>query len=209
MKIDGVQVNKDFLQKLEGDLQLLLDQPMVDKKRPCPGCNVPCPCSGSRTCTCLCSQQCELVSKRLSSEPDRYPIEPKIVPLVFELYCLRVCKPCWSCEGHKLPSGEVHKLPRVWFITRSLVYPRIIADYIATLKKRRLLQNFWHICLAYSGNRFDTAFSIEPNLGIDPSPDLERLQIESKVIADGLVLGVRAQAQRNLAVVREAGKMAA
>ena len=36
----------------------------------------------------------------LSSDPERYPIEPGIVPLVFALRGLRVFEPCWSCEGH-------------------------------------------------------------------------------------------------------------
>jgi len=67
----------------------------------------------------------------------------------------------------------------------------------------------WTINLAFSGNRFDAAFSIEPSVGIGKTPNLGQLQRESKIIADGLVQGVRAQARRSHIDLQEAKRRAA
>jgi len=50
-----------------------------------------------------------------------FPIESGIAPLVFELKRLGVFEPCWSCEGHNDPGGNLWKIPRVWFYCDSVV----------------------------------------------------------------------------------------
>ncbi|MCZ6862069.1 MAG: hypothetical protein O7I42_17635 [Alphaproteobacteria bacterium] len=41
----------------------------------------------------------------MSSEPEEFPIESAIVPLVYAFHSLRLTPPCWSCEGHYNRSG--------------------------------------------------------------------------------------------------------
>ena len=77
-----------------------------------------------------CRRDCAKAPARLSSDPDRFPVEEKIAPLVFELKKLGVFFPCWSCEGHNDPSGKLWKLPRVWFYADSVVHLRLLSDAI-------------------------------------------------------------------------------
>ncbi len=83
------QYNEDRIR----DLKFLLEQPSFQELRPCPGCNKLCPCSTSPICTCMCRPDCDHAKSFLSSEGENYPIDDKIVTLVFGLNCLRVCTP--------------------------------------------------------------------------------------------------------------------
>lgn len=186
------------------DLTLLLEQPSSRELRPCRGCTMPCPCSASPICTCLCRPGCEHAPVQMSSEGDRYPIEPKITALVFGFNCLRVCPPYWSCEGHLSPDGSVHRLPQVWFYTRSLVYPRLIGDWLARLHFKKQIANPWHICVSYSESNLDTGFSIEPDLKLIARVDLTVLQQDVAVISKALVPDLRALAQDYLSRYRRA-----
>ncbi len=180
------------------DLDALVRQPTGRELRVCPGCTVPCPCSGSPTCTCHCGPQCPQAPEQLSSEGDRYPVEPKIVPLVFAFQELRVCPPCWSCEGHLRGDGEVFRLPQVWFYTRSLVYVRLLGEWLRALRHDGRIANPWHICVSYSESGLDTAFSLEPDLKTMPRVDLAALQQDVPVLASGLVREVQHLAGRYL-----------
>ena len=109
-------------------LARLVVQPLVRDLRPCPDCDLPCPAHASPECCCGCSAACPDVSRQMSVEPDAYPIEPGIAPLVFEFYALRLCPPCWSCEGHVDAAGKLTRLPRVWFFCREIrVRPSAVA----------------------------------------------------------------------------------
>lgn len=132
----------------------------------------------------------------------RYPIEPQIVSLVFAFNCLRIIPPYWSCEGHLFPSGDFHRVPQVWFYARSLIYPKLIDEYLCELTQRKLLNYPWHICLAYTDDCLETGFSIEPDSKQILEPNLERMQRDVQLIANRLVEGVRSLAKKHLASCR-------
>ncbi len=180
------------------DLTYLLEQPSYQDVRPCPGCTMPCPCSASPTCTCLCGPGCPQAPVQMSSDGERYPIEPRIVALVFGFNCLRICPPFWSCEGHQYPDGTIQRVPQVWFYTRSLVYPRLIGDWLVRLRFRQRIANPWHICVSYAEGSLDTGFSIEPDLKMIPCLSLPAFQQDVAVIADALVPELRALAREYL-----------
>ncbi len=173
------------------DLHDLLSQPAYAELRPCVGCDKPCPCSNSRICTCLCGPDCAHAPIAMSSDADRYPIESKIVPLVFGINCLRVCRPYWSCEGHQFKSDRVVRVPQVWFYTRSLMYPKLIAEHLARLVARKAIHNSWQICVTYTDENLEAGFSIKPDMNSIKEPCLETMQRDANIIAESLVAGVR------------------
>lgn len=199
MKLGHMHSDPGSDENLLRDLQFLLEQPSYEELRPCPGCEQPCPCSHSKTCTCQCSPDCPHAPVEMSIDGQRYPIEEKIVALVFAFNCLRVCPPYWSCEGHNFASGELYRVPQVWFYSRSLLYPKLIGDRIHRLQAGKAIQNPWHICLAYAQNTLDTGVCIEPNAGAIKSPDLESMQSDAHVISEGLDRGLKELAKEYIA----------
>lgn len=180
------------------ELTVLLDQPSHRTVRPCKGCAIPCPCSGSRICGCQCGPSCPHAPAQLSSEGDRYPIEPGIVGLVFALSCLRVCRPYWSCEGHLASDGSIQRLPQVWFYSPSPLYPRLIADAIAQLHFRKRVTHPWHICVTYSEGWWHTGFSLEPDVKMIDRLNLTQLRQDATAIAEALLPDVKALAREHL-----------
>jgi hypothetical protein len=141
----------------------------------------------------------------MSIEPDRYPIEPEIVAMVFSFNCLRVCPPYWSCEGHLFPNGKIFRVPQVWFHSRTSIVPKLIGDFLSTLRVRHAIRNPWHVCLTFAEGRFATGYSLEPDCKEIDSPDLPALQRDARIIAENLVVGVKALASEYLDA-RESGK---
>jgi len=180
------------------ELAVLLEQPSYRESRPCKGCRVPCSCSGSSHCACLCGPTCDKAPVQMSSDGNRYPIEPGIVRLVFAFCCLRLCPPYWSCEGHSHDDHTIRRLPQVWFYSWSSLYPRLIAEGVAQLHVERRIANPWHVCLTYSEGGLCTGHSLEPDLKMMDRKDLPSLQADLTVIADRLVLHVRALAREYL-----------
>lgn len=136
-----------------------------------------------------CDRFCVNASRRLSSEGDSYPLEAGITPLVFELKKLGVFGPCWSCEGHMNPKGEMWKIPRVWFYSDSLVHVRALAATVGRLYDTGTLSVPWQIVLGHSDpDNPETTFSLEPSQehGV---PILEKLHSDILVIAGDLETG--------------------
>jgi hypothetical protein len=130
-----------------------------------------------------CHRDCAAAPRRLSSEGEHSPVEPLVAPLVFELKKLGVFYPCWSCEGHTDPAGQVWKIPRVWFYSDSVVHTRALADAVDCLYAARRLWAHWHLVLTHSdATNPDTTFSLEP----DPAQPLHRLQADLRVLAEEL-----------------------
>ena len=110
-----------------------------------------------------CNHQCAGIALHLSSETERYPLEPKIAPLAFEIKRLGVFVPCWSCEGHDHQQGGLWKKPRVWFYSDSGVHVRALTDAINELNTAHKLSTLWGIVLTHSEiDNPSTTFSIEP-----------------------------------------------
>lgn len=132
-----------------------------------------------------CHRDCPAAARRLSSEGEDSPLEPLVAPLVFELKKLGVFHPCWSCEGHNDPAGNVWKIPRVWFYSDSVVHVRALAEAIDRLHAARRLSARWQLVLTYSdaGNP-DTTFSLEPEPAADKP--LRSLQGDLRVMAEEL-----------------------
>ena len=177
-------------------LARLVVQPSVRDLRPCPDCDLPCPAHASPECCCGCSAACPDVSRQMSVEPDAYPIEPGIAPLVFEFYALRLCPPCCSCEGHADAAGKLTRLPRVWFFCREISYLGLIADRLFQLRHARVLHQPWQVRTELDNESGgDAAFSLEPALRPGDAPTLGGLRHDALVLADGFADAVRAAAR--------------
>jgi hypothetical protein len=135
----------------------------------------------------------------MSSDPDRFPIEPDIVPLVYAFHSLLVCRPCWSCEGHLGPDGALGRVPSVWFYAGSVVYPRLIDEHVGDLGLRRDVENDWRVSVTVADvtNPY-TTFSLEPSASSGDDGDLDALRRDARTIADGLVDGIRGKAREVL-----------
>jgi hypothetical protein len=185
------------------DLTRLVEQPSDREQRPCPGCDKICGCpSRSTRCCCGCSARCQDAARFLSSEPDRYPIEPYVLPLVYVLASLRLVFPCWSCEGHLRPTGGLTRMPQVWFYSASTVYPELIAAHLAELTFRRTLAHAWTISVCPHTTGGATIFQIQPQQ-LDEAEvqaaELASLQNDLVTIADSLAPSLRALARHMLA----------
>ncbi len=124
----------------------------------------------------------------LSSEPDEHPIEPQVLPLVYNLTTLRVMPTCWSCEGHEHSNGRIHKLPEVWFYAPSVVYPELLAQHLTRLHARDTLSAPWQVSVApYSADESTAMFIVKPELLPESSSTvLDRLQRDLHKIANAL-----------------------
>jgi len=118
----------------------------------------------------------------LTTDP-AFPVEALIAPLAFELKRLGVFHPCWSCEGHNDHSGDLWKVPRVWFYCDSVVHVRLLSDVVKELEIGEQLSGPWQVRLTFSDlDNPATAFSLEPEISPGAVPSLESLQEDVKVL---------------------------
>ena len=136
MRIEPPPLDTAFCEAQLRDLEDLVAQPDDRAARPCPGCDLRCQQCGSTSCNCNCRPDCPDARWRLSSEPERFPIEAGVVPLVYAFSALRLMPPCWSCEGHHDKQGQLHRLPSLWFFSRKLAYPGLITALLSRLALR-------------------------------------------------------------------------
>jgi hypothetical protein len=147
-----------------------------------------------------CHRSCHAAPLRLSSDPSA-PVEPLIAPLVFELKRLAVFHPCWSCEGHDNGSGQVWKLPRIWFYSNSVVHIRALAEAVDRLFAAGRVSARWRVVLTYSDpDNPDTAFSLEPEP--DGGRTLSELQADACALAEGIAVQFRAACERLAGLAR-------
>ncbi len=189
MKITSFDSSTQVAQDRRGELRALIDALDLELARPCADCTSPCGCARrSPTCACKCSPQCLDAPRKLSSEGDRYPIEPGVVSLVFAFHTLRLVKPCWSCEGHG--HGTHFKTPQLWFYADSALYPELISRYVTTQSRR--LSTTWTVSLcAHQADPTATTFALMPILKEADEADLPALQNDLRTLANGLKAGVR------------------
>jgi|TARA_R110002096_G_scaffold35765_1_gene100510 hypothetical protein len=100
----------------------------------------------------------------LSSEPDKFPIEAGIVPLVYVLADTGVIQTIWSCEGHLQPSGaELWKTPQVWFCADDAVAAQLLSVALFDLRES-LHCSDWLLRLVPIERGLTSVYSIEPRL---------------------------------------------
>jgi len=140
------------------------------------------------TSTTQCSINCPEAAFQMSSDPDLYPIEKHVVPIVYSLYTLRLLMPCWSCEGHLDASHNISKLPKIWFYSVSPFYAKLVSQVLTDLRQKRRIKNDWIvIILPFSQSMFTLTYSIEPKSD-QYSSDLEltSLQNDMSIIGENL-----------------------
>jgi hypothetical protein len=90
----------------------------------------------------------------------------------------------------------VFRLPQVWFYARSLVYVRLLAEWLRVLRRDDRIANAWQIAVSYSESGLDTAFSLEPDSKGAPRIDLLTLQSDTLTMADCVGPDIRQSARR-------------
>jgi hypothetical protein len=183
-------------------LQNILDQPGPQQKRPCPTCTVPCACSRSTSCTCQCSWKCPFLSIQLSSDPVKYPIESKIIPLVYAVNSLQVCPSYWSCEGHENDDGGLRHSPRVNFYSDSVIIPSLLTEYFGRLYFQKVTSYRWKITSLGMTSKFQAQYMIEPDIMRGVQGQLKILQADVFRIANCLYAGVNQDACSRLAQIK-------
>lgn len=187
---------KDDPFKRRGRMLTALRQPAANEARPCRDCAILCARHASPTCPCGCSFACPDAPAFLSSDPVRYPIEARILPLVFELNALRLVQPCWSCEGHTTEDDTIHKLPSVWFYVDESDYASLLNRYLVQSFSQRRTHVPWIVSLTFGPE--DSAFACRPDLW-SHSATLKELQEDALSLAQGLREGFHRGALEEIA----------
>jgi len=175
-------------------LQVL--EPEVGLGRPCSGCTLSCSnVSHAAGCRCRCSPGCADAAHNLSAEPDRYPIELLVVPIVYELSASGLAQPCWSCEGHNDASGTLYKWPRVWFYASSVTYVELLRAALADLFDAGRTGRAWEVkrC-AWQPHPASVMYVLEPCRAGD-EPTLRQLHRDLRVLGRTLAVDVRRLAE--------------
>lgn len=187
MKINDNYINLEQSQAIKMALTDLINQPSDKQSRPCPGCCYTVGDNQSTTTSLHCSSVCPMAARQMSSEPQRYPIEQGIVPLVYAFYTLRLMTPCWSCEGHDDKNGHLCKTPKLWFYSSNDFYAKLVAQYVSTLHGERKIDNPWTVrILPFSQSMFTTTYSLEPLDIIADITNLQSLRNDITIIAENL-----------------------
>jgi len=190
MRIKDDCFNTEDRERICLELTDLLDTPSDKQARPCPGCRFTFEDDASISSTRHCSAQCPYVAQQMSSDPETYPVEEGVVPIVYAFYTMRLMMPCWSCEGHFDKHGVLAKLPSVWFYSTSHFFPKLLAQYLGEQKGRKSLRYHWGIrILPFSQSMFTTTYALEPIQGDLMEAevfDLDRLQADMDSIAKNM-----------------------
>lgn len=209
MRIPPRESSPDRIDKLRAEIAEASCPAGIDGRVCGAACTLTCSQCGSTACQCSCSPECAEAARALSAEPGRFPIEPGILPLVFEMKRLGFFRPCWSCEGHLSKDGALWKLPRVWFYCASTAHLRLLGDGIKDLQLKGKLSAAWHVVVTFSdADNPDTTFSLEPAENTEDAALLPGLQKDALVIAQSLeeiMTGQSKKLQRTLedALARE------
>lgn len=197
MRIERREKSPEAVRRLQMDLLKAAAADGVAGRVCGPGCTATCPKCGSSACQCRCAPDCPDAPHALSSDPDAYPIEGAILPLVFEMKRLGMFRPCWSCEGHLGPDGTLWKLPRVWFYSESTVHVRLLSDGLSRLRHGNRLHADWRVIVTFSDpDNPDTTFSLEPAAFEPAEVTLAALQDDVREIARSLRTMITGEARR-------------
>lgn len=165
--------------KIKADLNVFLAAPLPSESPPCPSCE--------QHIRSDCNSKCANASSSLSIDPDKYPIETNITPLVFEITATCVMQTCWSCEGHLDENNNLWKLPNVSFYAKSSIYPQLLVKHIKNLNLNKQLKYPWQVILADYAQTLGTTYTIQPDLCREEEIHLGLLQHDIKTIADDML----------------------
>lgn len=206
MKIRAYIKDKQVDEFRRQELLQVLCQPSEKEQRPCPSCKKICVCDKrSNKCTCECSVNCSDAPRFLSSDPDRYPIEAKVMPLVYAMSTLRMAPPCWSCEGHLTTKGDLLRLPQVWFYSASTIYPELISEYLHDLAFHKQTCCTWGVTVCPHTESNATTFSLKPEQSNDIRKELWQLQNDLHTISYSLRDGIFQLAEKKLSRLNAQG----
>lgn len=178
MKIDQRSKSFERARLVSGEINTFLQDSAVPQ--------VPCATDCSEAGKGRCSRNCRDIAKMLSSDPERFPIEQKIVPLTYELGTFEGFDTCWSCEGHLSTTGKLWRLPSVWFYCSSVVLLRILSNAASRFYLQKMTHANWAVRVTHSDvENPDTTFSLQPGEE-SRSISLEKLQADSQTIAKDL-----------------------
>jgi len=125
----------------------------------------------------------------LSSDP-RFEIESAILPLVFALNSTGVFQSCWSCEGHDV-EHQPRSAPSTWFYCEDFIFAELLTDHIYSLSVKKALHLPWQVELLGNLGRLDVpVLQLKPQFERVPI-DLSQAQKDVRVLAEGLVTGLR------------------
>lgn len=191
---DGITNRTQAIGELEEFLQKI-QRPLT---QPCPNCTNPAQAGNPD----VCNWQCAAAPRALSSEPDNHPIESNAVKIVFELRQLGLFEPCWSCEGHLDPSGQIYRLPQVSFYCANPMYVVILHEHVDLLHYSKHLHAFWHIAMTSLGQKMGVTYLLEPLLKEDTPISLDELQEDLHHIGDNLAYRLKTIAEARLAKLK-------
>ncbi len=198
MKINSKYGDQRPIEPRRSELLNILNQPTASDLRPCSNCHELCSTHHSNNCTCDCKTDCPEAAKQLTSDPVRYPIESGVLALVYEFAALRVCQPCWSCEGHVDANDKLSKLPAVWFYVDDLTVVDMISSFLTSAQSRLKLSAAWHLAVSYGPD--EVAFSCTPNAWLlGDETTLQDLQQDLIKLSAGLREGLHELVRREIA----------
>jgi len=199
MKIKDHLFQQEDKAKTKIELIDLLKQPTDKQERPCPGCRLTFPGDPSMTSTAHCSIDCPEAAFKMSSEPEKFPIEEHVVPIVYAIYALRLLMPCWSCEGHENDEGQLIKAPKIWFYSVSPFYAKLIAQSLSTIRYKNKLHFEWSVkILPFSQSMFTLTYSMEPEIIANENFILQDLHEDMRMIGKYLDENVLSEAKKYL-----------
>ena len=170
------------------DLTRLIQQPSADQLPPCPNCK-------QTTKVTDCSPKCSGAAEALSEDPNLHPIEPNIVPLVFELTSMRLVQTCWSCEGHASFDGGIFKMPQISFYTEKPFYAQLINMYLKKIHWKKQIQYPWEVCLSDFGQTLEITYTIKCDLSCIDNPTLSIMQSDLQAMAKDFSTNIKNYAQ--------------
>lgn len=171
-------------------LAALRDAPSPHTAPPCANCRNHRPA--------LCSPRCPDAAGACSSDPQAYPVEAAVLPMVYELNALRVFQSCWSCEGHLDTQGRLWKRPQVSFYAASPACVMLLANHLQSLYRLRRLSHGWQIAFTDYGVSLLPTYCIEPRVPDGESIHLGNLQRDLRTMSEGLGQALRMRANQYL-----------
>lgn len=197
MKLLGKEVSQETRNQIAADTGTLVASQLANGRVCGDTCQSMCTQCGATNCRCNCSPNCAMAGQALSSDPEKHPIEPMIVPLVYVFKTLEVFTPCWSCEGHDDNSGKLWKLPRVWFYSESTVHVRLLAEVVQYLHVQNRLNVRWHVGVnTAEPSNPHTIFHLEPAVEATPGLTLESLREDVRTLSANIPAMMVSAAQR-------------